>query len=255
MNFFRTIGAAFAVFSRVPMPKIRWDEGSMRYMLCAFPLIGAVIGGLIIAWYYIAGALGFGAILYGAGLTLIPVAVTGGFHLDGFCDTSDALASHAPAEKKREILKDSHAGAFAVISLCCYFVLYFACAASAPRSLDAAILLGLAHMLTREASGLAALVFPGSGKGLLGTFRESAEKKRAAAVLLIEAVLTAAVMIVFFRLYGVLAVACCLACFFWLKIMAEKQFGGMSGDLSGWFLQVSELIMLLAVTVLSHVPA
>ena len=253
MNFFRTIGAAFAVFSRVPMPKIKWDEGSMRYMLCAFPLVGAVIGGLIIAWYYVAGALSFGAILYGAGLTTIPVAVTGGFHLDGFCDTSDALASHAPAEKKREILKDSHAGAFAIISLCCYFILYFACAVSTPRSLGVAILLGLAHMLSREMSGLAALIFPGGGKGLLGTFRESAEKKRAAAVLLIEAAFTAAAMVVFFRLYGAAAVVCCLACFIWLKVMAEKEFDGMSGDLSGWFLQVAELIMLMAVTVLSHV--
>ena len=45
-----------------------------------------------------------------------------------------------------------------------------------------------------------------------------------------------------------------IICLAYLKIMAKRQFRGMSGDLSGWFLQVSELIMLLSITVLSHVP-
>ena len=55
----------------------------------------------------------------------MPVAVTGGIHLDGYADTSDALSSYGDREKKLEILKDSHCGAFAVIRLCSYFVAYF----------------------------------------------------------------------------------------------------------------------------------
>ena len=114
MNILRSIVMAFCMFSRIPMPTVEWKNENMRYMLCAFPLVGAVIGLVLWLWQLLAAALGFGPLLWAAGLTLLPVAVTGGIHMDGFCDVSDALASHAPAEKKRAILKDSHTGAFAM---------------------------------------------------------------------------------------------------------------------------------------------
>ena len=44
--------------------------------------------------------------------------------MDGFLDTTDALSSWQPREKKLEILKDSHAGAFAIITACVYFILW-----------------------------------------------------------------------------------------------------------------------------------
>ena len=66
-----------------------------------------------------------GDILRSAGYVLIPVAVTGGIQLDGLLDTADALSSYQPRERKLEILKDSNAGAFAVITACCYFLAAF----------------------------------------------------------------------------------------------------------------------------------
>ena len=57
-------------------------------------------------------------------LVLVPVIVTGGIHVDGLLDTSDALSSWRDREKRLEILKDSHAGAFAVITACVYFYGY-----------------------------------------------------------------------------------------------------------------------------------
>ena len=53
---------------------------------------------------------------------LIPVLVTGGIHLDGLLDTADALSSWQTRERRLEILKDSHAGAFAIIVCCGYFL-------------------------------------------------------------------------------------------------------------------------------------
>ena len=40
-----TVIVAFSMFSAIPMPQTEWTNKSMRYALCAFPLIGAVIGG------------------------------------------------------------------------------------------------------------------------------------------------------------------------------------------------------------------
>ena len=117
-----TIGVAFAMFSALPVPKIEWNERNMRYAMAAFPLIGAVIGAL----WCVCGLLPLPEMAKAAGFCLIPVAATGGIHLDGFADTSDALSSYGDREKKLAILKDPHCGAFAVIRLCSYFVAYFA---------------------------------------------------------------------------------------------------------------------------------
>ena len=87
-----------------------------------FRSIGAVIGAL----WCVCGLLPLPDMLQAAGFCLIPVAATGGIHLDGYADTSDALSSYGDREKKLAILKDPHCGAFAVIRLCGYFVLYFA---------------------------------------------------------------------------------------------------------------------------------
>ena len=57
---------------------------------------------------------------------LIPFFVTGGIHLDGMLDTADALSSWRPMERRIEILKDSHAGAFAILICVVYFFLLYA---------------------------------------------------------------------------------------------------------------------------------
>ena len=46
MTVLQTIAVAFAMFSAIPMPQFLWNEKNMRYALCAFPLIGAVIGAI-----------------------------------------------------------------------------------------------------------------------------------------------------------------------------------------------------------------
>ena len=40
----QTIAVAFAMFSAIPVPQFEWNEKNMRYAMCAFPLIGLVIG-------------------------------------------------------------------------------------------------------------------------------------------------------------------------------------------------------------------
>ena len=122
MIVLQTIAVAFAMFSAIPVPQFDWNEKNMRYAMCAFPLIGVVIGA---AWC-VCGAMPLPGLAKAAGFALIPVWITGGIHLDGYADTCDALSSYGDREKKLEILKDPHCGAFAVLRLCSYFAAYLA---------------------------------------------------------------------------------------------------------------------------------
>ena len=245
MKIFRTIGMAFAMFSSIPMPRLDWNGGNMRYMLCAFPLVGLVIGLTLWGWIALCGIMGFGTLLFAVGLTLIPVLVTGGIHLDGFCDTVDALASHAPLEKKRDIFKDPHTGAFAVIGVGIYLLLYFGIATELKPNMNTVLLLTLMHGITRVATGLSVIVFPSSqSKGLLDTFRESADKKRAAIILLSLLILFLSALIWVDWLSGAAIIVMLFGCGVYLYFMSRREFGGMSGDLAGYFLQLSEICML-----------
>ena len=115
---------AFSMYSKVPMPKSDWTKENMRYIMCLFPLIGVIIGAVTWAWGYWGLQITRSHLFYSVVLVLIPVVITGGIHLDGLLDTSDALHSYQPRERKLEILKDSHAGAFAIITAVVYFIFY-----------------------------------------------------------------------------------------------------------------------------------
>ena len=40
----RSLIIAFSMYSRIPMPRCEWDERGMKYSMCFFPLVGAVLG-------------------------------------------------------------------------------------------------------------------------------------------------------------------------------------------------------------------
>lgn len=229
MTVLQTIAVAFAMFSAVPVPQFDWNEKNMRYSLCAFPLVGVLCGVL----WCVCASLPLPAMARAAGFCLIPVWVTGGIHLDGYADTCDALCSYGDTQKKLDILKDPHCGAFAVIRLCSYFVAYFAlcCCVQFTPQVGAVWLLAL--VLERACSGYAVAAFPlAKNTGLAHTFATAADRTTVRRVL---GCLSIVLAVALFALGGgvlVLAAGFALWCY---HRVAVKQFGGITGDLAGWF--------------------
>jgi adenosylcobinamide-GDP ribazoletransferase len=251
----KSIVLAFACFSRIPMPKQDWDEGSMRYLMAAFPLVGVVVGACVFLWCLASDALGLGVLLRAAGIALIPVAVSGGIHLDGFADVVDAQASHADASRKREILKDPHIGAFAAMAVASYLVLYVGLAGEIPAGWRAAALLACVHVAVRCESAAATVLIAGVETGMLASFRAAADTRRVLAVVGLEYALVVAGMLALAPLPAAFALVGGACCFFTLRPFARRCFGGMSGDVAGFFLQACELVMLLCLVVGSKVVA
>ncbi|MCI8814957.1 MAG: adenosylcobinamide-GDP ribazoletransferase [Lachnospiraceae bacterium] len=256
---------AFSMYSKIPMPQSAWSKENMRYVMCFFPLVGMVSGALTIGWMALlpflhldGGGFGLGAAVF----TLIPVAVTGGIHLDGFLDTSDALGSWQEPERRLEILKDSCAGAFAVIMGCVYFALSLgvyttfqdvALAIWREGSFgDMRILFQAAcvYMISRSLSGLAIVTRPmAKNTGLAAAFSDGAQKRTVAVTMAFYLVVCCAAVLFFNPLPGAVSLLVGLAIYIYYGFMAKSKFGGVTGDLAGWFVQVIELGMLLALTV------
>ena len=233
---------AFSMFSALPMPQIKWDEKNMRYMLAAFPIVGACQGLIMWGMQTLLMLAGFPLILRSAILCVIPIIYTGGIHMDGFMDVSDALSSNRDREKRLEIMKDPHIGAFAAIALAVYMVLYFGFLCGIERFEPAYFI--LMPFLSRCLSGLSLLTFKVAPESSLGAmFSNGAAKKATVSILTAFTVLAGAGLIVC-GIKGIFILLGAAVMFLIYNRLAEKQFGGTTGDLAGWFLAMCELVML-----------
>ena len=243
MDILRSIAMSFSMFSRLPAPMVEWKKENMKYMLAMLPLVGAVCGGFLWLWFIICDKLSLDAFIRAAGYTVIPVFVTGGIHMDGFCDTVDALSSHALPEKKRQILKDPNSGAFAVIYTCVYFLCYYVLCLEIGGTLKNVLALLAFQMLARVLASFTGIFIKGTGKGLLSTFSEASS----ASALVILIVFTAGALGILFYVSPwtvLISAAVLLVCFIYVYYLANRQFEGMSGDLAGYINQVAQIMLL-----------
>lgn len=164
--------------------------------------------------------------------------------MDGFLDVEDARGSCQTAERKLEIMKDPHTGAFAIIGGFVYLLLYLA--ALSELGAEAFPAAAGVYVLERALSGWSVVSFPKAKKdGLASTFARQAQKRAVQAAMVAWGI-GAAVFLVRTggKTAGGLAVAAALLAMAWYYRMAVREFGGMTGDLAGYFLQVCELGML-----------
>lgn len=252
MIVLRSLVSAFLMYSKIPMPRVEWRDENRRYALCFFPLIGAVIGGVLLLWRWFCRWTGFaipGTLLNAAVCTAIPIIITGGIHLDGFCDVSDAVSSHAERSKKLEILSDPRIGAFAAIKLVVYLLIQTALF-SELSLFRAEIVAAIGFVLSRALSGLAAVCFKNAKReGSLWAFTEPAHKTVTLTVLGIITAVCIAAMIFVSPLCGGAAVIASAISFIGYRLFAYRQFGGITGDTAGWFLQICELLILAAAVI------
>lgn len=243
---------AFSMYSRIPMPQVEWTKERMKYAMCFFPLIGAVIGLLQMAVRLFSDAFEF-PFLGQLFPVVLPILITGGIHMDGLLDVIDARSSHMDTEKKLEILKDPHTGAFAIIGCGVYLLLYAAAFWEMKPEMIPAY--GMIFILTRALSGLAVVTFPMAKKsGLAASFSNTAHKRTVAVVMMVYAF--SAVLLIWY-LGGFLAAAVSffvsVLVYGYYYVMAKREFGGITGDLAGYFLQICELALVAGLAAVSHV--
>lgn len=247
MTLFRSFAMCFSMYSRLPMPRVDWEKGSMKYVFCFFPLIGAVIGGLELGWYFLAGSWGIHTVLYAAAAALIPVLVTGGIHLDGYLDACDALFSYGDKEKKLEIMKDPRAGAFAVIYCGVYLLACFGMFAQLFQnaSLERVCLVAAGYLLSRCICGICTVSVPcARSSGLAYMFQDGADKSWVRVSLCIWGIACSAAMLWLSAWnFALIASLLILALLLFVRT-CRRQFDGITGDLAGFILQISELLIL-----------
>ncbi len=240
MRVLKSMVIAFSIYSKIPVPQFEWKEEDMKYMVCFFPWIGAVIGICLYLWHIFCKAWEVGGLCYTLIGAAIPLLITGGFHVDGFMDTMDAFHSYQPKERKLEILKDSHIGAFSVIMLVLYGMIYL----GAFSEIKDTRFLGIVccgFFLSRCLSGIGIVSFQTAKKdGMLVTFADSAQKKTVKVSLYLQTVLCVAFMLMQSVFAGILVAAAAFGAFGYYYWRTKKEIGGITGDTAGYFVVICE---------------
>lgn len=243
-HFFRSFIMCQSMFMSIPIPCRVWNEDARRDMLLFLPLIGLEIGLLWAGIGWVCRHFELSSRIEGLILCAFPLLITGGIHMDGFMDVTDAVFSWRSPEKRREILKDPHTGSFAVIG--CVLVLLSNYVFLSEGGYDIRALIFI-PVISRTLSALSVLNFPPMpGSQYAPAFKRSAWRS----VLLVFVFAAAAVLsFTISGRYGFLCAAQVLGYGAALGV-GIGRLGGMNGDISGFALTISETAALVLCAVL-----
>ena len=241
------IGSAFVFLTRLPVPQSLFKDGfpPLQSTLWAFPLVGILVGLIGAAIITIANYIGLSSLLGVLLALVVMVMVTGGLHEDGLADVADGFGSHKQADEIAAIMKDSVIGSYGTIALILIFMIR-------AISLDSLTLdnqtsdtlatasyfaiLPAAFAFSRAFVLVALITTPLSPHASLGKLLQKPEASPCIIALLI------CLMPVFFLPLGAVMTGGIAAVigFIILRAMALRKIGGLTGDVMGATILITE---------------
>lgn len=271
MKYITAFFMAWGNFFAVPCPCKLWDNNLRRLQLVFFPLIGLLMG---LLWYFLYRGMALINVplqLQAAVMTIYPFAISGFIHLDGFMDCCDAIMSRRELEERQRILKDSHVGAFAVISLVILFITFYSAMWAAIETdvihdsvgLEPFQLWGLVFIpfVSRACSAYGVLNYVPIGHSQYkASYDQKINKQYGLALnLMIFVAIAIAAIIPAIASYSythigagsaITAIVTTVVTHHIMMFYGRKQLGGMSGDIAGYALTISECVGVLVLAIL-----
>lgn len=242
-KYFTAVDMCIHTFSAIPLPPGKWDDSLRKLSTACLPVLGAIIG---LLWWGIAALAGalLPSALRSAVIAAFPFLITGFIHLDGFMDTSDAILSWRDREEKLRILKDSHVGSFAVVMIALLFMVQFA----ACMSVEKIAMLWMIPVLSRCGSAFCVNAITPLGHSQYVDNEDSGNQLIFG--ILVMAVITVILGLIFHGWRSLIVSASVLLAYLLHMSVCVRLLGGVSGDLAGFCLTVSEACGLLALCLL-----
>ena len=173
--------------------------------------------------------------------------LTGGLHLDGLADCVDGFAGHDPAQRLA-IMSDSRIGTFGAVGLILFLMLELAALGELPVGVRWRALVTAPVIARATPAVLGRLFRPARADGQGALFCAGLHRAGAAIVLAVAVVIASAGLgVLGLVTLGVgIVVAVAFAAF------VSRRIGGVTGDVLGAGVELSELAVLLTVSAWTH---
>jgi len=246
----RPILTAFRTLTIIPLPGK--DAVRFSHSLVFFPVVGLVLGLVVVAGYQGCIAISFSQ-WYIAAIVLLAIVswITGGLHLDGFADVCDAFGGARSRGRVLEIMKDSRVGTFGAAAIAFDLLIKVFCWAYFLKSGRPSIIV-FSLVLSRAVQPIFISFFPnakGLDSSIAAIFRNDGAFGKVASTIVL-------VLVTFFMtmvdqrpqvLFYVLASLSAVMIF---GLYCLKRIGGITGDCIGAVNEITEMVILVLAAIL-----
>ncbi len=236
-DIFKGFALAVSMLTTLPFFKVHdFSKGINGFAVMSYPLVGFMLGTILYGVHFFLApylpSLHLGVIIFA-----LWVLLTGALHLDGLSDTIDGL--YVKKERALEVMKDPHNGGMGMI----FGGVFLLLKASTLAVFDAFYLLPIVLMYSRLSVVLATFYYPYvSPSGMATLAKEELTKSQMIIALVYSAVIGA-----FFNSW--LLLICMLLLLFVIKSFFIKRYGGFTGDIYGFSIELIELTLLNAILI------
>ena len=227
---------AIGFLTTLPVPSHDLAPDAMRRAAPWFPLVGLGIGALLagVAW---AASWLFPPAVTAVLVVALWAALTGALHLDGLADCGDGLLPPVSRERRLEIMRDPRVGAFGVTALVLVLLLKAAALASLAVTWPALLLAPLWARWLLLVAARRPSARPGGMGASLGPVLDA---RRLALAALLPIVLTGGVGVWHWPVIAATGTA--LLASLGVLWLAQRRLGGVTGDVFGAVVEVSEAV-------------
>jgi len=212
-------------------------SGSAAY----FPLVGLLLGLLLAGLNNLLTNLGSSAMATSSIVVITSIILTGGMHLDGLCDTFDAISSGKSREEMLAIMKDPHIGALGAISVICMILLKIFLLAGLD-TMHRSLTIILMAIISRWCMVIVMPIFSyARQEGKAKAFMLGVNKK----IVLLATLLTILLVSFIWPVKSLISVAISFIIAYLFAKTVSRNLGGITGDTLGAINEITELTVLI----------
>jgi len=237
--------------TRIPVPvTLEHDDRAFSVGAVFAPIIGLLIGLIMAGVYLVCAPMDKRALAVFLAMAA-EITVTGGLHLDGLADTFDGLFSYRDKDRVLAIMKDSRLGTSGAIGLFLVLMLKYLLLASLTDAHLIACLVAmpvLSRMTIAWSAGLSPYARTDKTGVTAGLVRHTG-----AVEIIIATTLAFIISVLFLKLAAVPLIMTVVAFTLVMNLYVKFRIGGITGDIIGAVIELSETVFLLSVLVLDKI--
>ena len=236
--------------TRIPVPiKVNFTEKKLAQSIILAPLVGLIIGFLLSGIYYLFSFMNQKAVTV-LFVIISEIIITGGLHLDGLADTFDGIFSNRPKNQMLEIMRDSRIGTNGTLALVVIILAKTVLLFSIKEDLifySIILMPVLSRLNIVWAAGIS--TYARKGKGMAKAIVNYCRTRE----IIISTVISFAICALLFRIELLILLPVSIIFLVILVQYVKKKIGGITGDIIGAVIELSEVFILLSIIIMGNI--